>query len=297
MWKQLIHVLSKRNAYTSAGLLSAMATASHLRAPLHCEGNADDLVALHPKEWRKFRVTQVQPLTSNVKRIRFALDSPDHEMGLPVASCLLARAKISGKYEVRPYTPTTSNEEKGLMELVVKGYEQGKVSKFIVNLQIGDELEMKGPFKKYPYRPNTKAAIGMIAGGSGITPMVQVVKEVLRNADDTTQVRLLFANVSEEDIILRNELDALAYMYPDRFQVAYCLDTPPENWDGYSGYITKEMVEEFLPPPSQDNLMMVCGPPPMMFHISGNKAKDKSQGELECLLREMNYTSSMVFKF
>lgn len=289
----------KASVYTSAGLVSTMATATAFKGALHCEGKSDDdLVALHPKEWRKFRVSHVYPVTPNVTRVRFELPSPEHEMGLPVASCLLARAKVNGKNEIRPYTPTTSNEEKGVLELVVKGYEQGKVSKHIVNLQVGDELEMKGPFKKYPYRPNTKAAIGMIAGGSGITPMVQVIKEILRNADDMTQIRLLFANLSEDDIILRNELDALAFMYPDRLQIAYCLDNPPnENWSGYSGYITKDMIQEFLPPPSDDNLIMVCGPPPMMFHISGNKAKDKSQGELEGLLRDMNYTSSMVFKF
>lgn len=258
---------------------------------LHCED------ALHPKEWRKFKLSKITPETHNVSRLRFTLQSPEDQVGLPVASCLLARANIDGKNEIRPYTPVSSNEEKGYVDLVVKGYEQGKVSKHIVNLKVGDELEMKGPFKKYPYKPNTKKVIGMIAGGSGITPMLQVAKEILRNPKDETKVRLLFANVKEEDIILRNELDTLAYFYPDRFEVIYCLDKAPEKWTGYSGYITKEMLQSTMPVPSEENLIMVCGPPPMMFHISGNKAKDKSQGDLNGLLSEMKYTSSMVFKF
>ena len=41
----------------------------------------------------------------------------------------------------------------------------------------------------------------------------------------------------------------------------------------------------------------MCGPPPMMEHISGNKAKDKSQGELKGILKDMGYSSDQVFKF
>lgn len=65
-----------------------------------------------------------------------------------------------------PYTPTSTNSDKGMMELVVKGYEHGLLSKHIVNLKPGDILEMKGPFKKYPYQANEKKCIGMIAGKS-----------------------------------------------------------------------------------------------------------------------------------
>jgi len=126
--------------------------------------------------------------------------------------------------------------------------------------------------------------------------MLQIVREIVRNHSDKTEIRLLFANVSEDDIILRDEIDALRHLHPN-FKVKYCLDNPPADWDGYSGYITKEMLEEFMPPPEDQNLILVCGPPPMMYHISGNKAKDKSQGTLEGLLKDMAYKSTMVFKF
>ena len=262
------------------------------------ESKNEEEAALNPKEWRPFRVKSVENLTHNTSLIRFALPSETQRMGLPVASCLMARAKIDGKQVARPYTPVSSNEEAGMMELIVKGYPQGKLSKHIAfNLKVGDELEMKGPFKKYPYKANVKKKIGMIAGGSGITPMMQVIREILRNPSDETEVSLLFANVTEEDIILRNELDALAHLYPTRFRVHYVLDKPPTGWNASSGYITSEMIKEFMPEPSDDNLVCVCGPPALMFHISGNKAKDKSQGELQGLLKELNYTSMQVFKF
>lgn len=67
-------------------------------------------------------------------------------------------------------------------------------------------MQMKGPFQKISYQPNKWKRIGMIAGGSGLTPMLQVVFEALKRAplDDNTQITLVFANVSEEDIILKD---------------------------------------------------------------------------------------------
>lgn len=52
--------------------------------------------------------------------------------------------------------------------------------------------------------------IGMVAGGSGITPMLQVIDEILSNKDDKTQVSLVFANQTESDIILKDRIDAWA---------------------------------------------------------------------------------------
>ena len=59
----------------------------------------------------------------------------------------------------------------------------------------------------------------MLAGGSGITPMFQVVQAILRNPFDTTRVSLVYANVAEEDILLREQMDALAQSEKSRFQV------------------------------------------------------------------------------
>lgn len=280
--------------FASAAALAGMGGMSWMSTSVQCDGAK---IALNSKEWRTFRVGEVEQVTSNVTRIRFDLPSEEHEMGLSVASCLMARADIDGKMVARPYTPTSMNEDKGHMELVVKGYPQGKLSKHIVNLQVGDELEMKGPFKKIEYTPNMKKEIGMVAGGSGITPMLQVIRQILKNPLDKTKIHLLFANVSENDIILRDVLDALEHLHGDRLKITYCVDKASPGWTGCTGYVTKEMLETYMPKPSDDNIVFVCGPPALMAHISGNKAKDKSQGELSGLLKDMEYTSSMVYKF
>ena len=67
--------------------------------------------------------------------------------------------------------------------------------------------------------------INMIAGGTGVTPMLQVLRAVLRDADDPTQTALIFANQSPADIFLRDEIDALARDHPRRFRVWYSRDS------------------------------------------------------------------------
>lgn len=287
--------LTSNMTLAALGLASVSAFSAYSSSSAQCEGD-EKKVALSPREFRSFTVRKVDDVTHNTKRIVFDLPSADHEMGITTASCLLAKASVNGKNVVRPYTPTNINSEKGFLELVVKGYPTGLLSKHIVELKEGDVLEMKGPFVKFEYKPNKYKQIGFIAGGSGLTPMLQVAKEICRNPADKTEIVLLFANVTEQDIILRDELDALQYLYP-QFKVVHVLSNPSETWTGLKGFVSKEMVEEFMPAPSDDNMVCVCGPPPMMYHISGDKAKDKTQGELQGLLKDLNYTFTQVFKF
>lgn len=81
-------------------------------------------------------------------------------------------------------------------------------------------------------------------------------------------------------------------------QVVYLLDKPPtDNWQGELGYLTVDMAKKYFPPPSNDNLILVCGPPPMMKAISGDKVSPKDQGELAGVLKEAGYTKDQVYKF
>jgi cytochrome-b5 reductase len=104
----------------------------------------------------------------------------------------------------------------------------------------------------------------MIAGGTGITPMLQIIKAILKNPNDKTQISLIFANVNEEDILLREELDALMESNKNQFKVFYVLNNPPENWKGGVGFVTKEIIQEHLPKPLADVKALLCGPPPMI---------------------------------
>ncbi|KAJ2859257.1 hypothetical protein GGI22_003043 [Coemansia erecta] len=163
----------------------------------------------------------------------------------------------------------------------------------------GDVLAMKGPVKKLPYTANSLKEIGMIAGGSGITPMLQLINNVLEDPNDRTKLTLLFANKSEDDIILRATLDDLAEKHSDQLKVHYVVDkASSRNWQGDVGYVTKELVQKYMPSPAdKDVLVSACGPPPMMKAVSGPKAPDYSQGEVGGIFKELGYTSEQVFKF
>lgn len=114
-------------------------------------------------------------------------------------------------------------------------------------MKIGQALKVKGPKGAMIYTTNMVRHLGMIAGGTGITPMLQVVKAISRGrprngGNDKTEVDLIFANVNKEDILLREDLDALA-KEDDRFRVHYVLNNPPEGWNGGVGFVTPEMIK------------------------------------------------------
>ena len=257
--------------------------------------------ALSPSEFRSFKVQSVSVINHNTKRIRFQFPTENSQSGLTVASCLVTKAQINNEDVIRPYTPVTLNNTKGYMDLIVKSYPQGLMSSHICSLTEGDSLLMKGPFPKIKINPayNSKPEISMVAGGSGITPMYQVIQELLGDDKDQTKLNLIYCNVNEDDILLRNELDSFAKQFPDRFSVHYVLNNPPaQGWEGYVGYFSEEIALKHCPKPGTDGgQVFVCGPPPMMEAISGDKMPDKSQGELKGLLKKMGYKESEVYKF
>lgn len=114
-------------------------------------------------------------------------------------------------------------------------------------LEIGDKMQVKGPKGAMVYTPGLVKKFGMIAGGTGITPMLQVIRAIVRGrprngGKDTTEVDLIFANVNFEDILLKEDLDSLAKEDPG-FRVYYVLNNPPEQWDGGVGFCTPDMIK------------------------------------------------------
>ena len=201
-----------------------------------------------------------------------------------------------GKDAVRPYTPVTTNRDLGHFDFVVKRYPNGKGSVYLTDVKVGDSVEVKGPYAKIQYSPNFKKQVGMIAGGTGITPMFQILSEALSHPEDKTEYTLVFANVTEADILLKDQLDDLAKKHSN-FKVHYVLNQAPQGWNGSVGHVNADILKKYMPAPSDDNIVMVCGPPPMMKVLSGPKKSASEQGELSGLLKELNYTEAQVFKF
>jgi len=255
---------------------------------------AGEAPVLNPKKFNDFRVDEIKRYNYNTNIYTFKNVSAPAK--LPVASFVVAKgpAGADGKAMYRPYTPI--GFENGVLTLLVKVYPNGNVSKYFGDLKPGDMVTMKGPLKKLEYNSNMKRQIGMVAGGSGITPMMQIIKEVLKNPTDKTQVHLVYCNVTEEDILLREELSALSNQH-ENFTVHHILEKPTESWRGLEGRITRDYASQLLPPPSDENLILICGPPGFMKAVSGDKTKDRKQGEVEGMLKDLGYNIDQVFKF
>ncbi|KAH1090735.1 hypothetical protein J1N35_017992 [Gossypium stocksii] len=242
-------------------------------------------VCLDPEEFKEFKLVKRTQLSYNVAKFKFALPTPTSVLGLPIGQHMSCRGKDqNGDDVVKPYTPTTLDSDLGYFELVIKMYPQGRMSHHFREMQEGDYLAVKGPKGRFKYQPGQVRAFGMLAGGTGITPMFQVARAILENPKDKTDIHLIYANVAYEDILLKEELDELTSRYPNRMSVYYVLNQPPEGWDGGVGFISKEMIQVHCPAPAEDIKILRCGPPPM------NKA-------MAAHLEALGYISEMQFQF
>eukprot|EP00842_Homolaphlyctis_polyrhiza_P001858 jgi/Hompol1/2673/HPOL_005751-RA len=251
---------------------------------------ANPVPALDPNEFKSFKVKDIETLNHNTKIIRVALPEGTTELGLPTASCFVIRHTNGTKEDgtpnvvIRPYTPIEDPKRgyTGHFDILVKKYPGGIVSTYLHSLAPGDSIEIKGPIKKFPYTANEFSHIGMIAGGTGITPMIQVFQRIFSDPTDKTKVSLIFANVSEDDIVLKDYLDQISRLHPDRFRVFYTIDRASEGWKHGVGFVNEEMIKKFMPAPGKGKVFF-CGPPPMMNFVTGPKGPKFTQGESRAL--------------
>ncbi|XP_042409256.1 NADH--cytochrome b5 reductase 1-like isoform X1 [Zingiber officinale] len=155
--------------------------------------------SLDPENFRDFKLVQKKQLSHNVAKFQFALPTPSSVLGLPIGQHISCRGKDNlGDEVIKPYTPTTLDSDLGYFELVIKMYPQGRMSHHFREMKVGDYMSVKGPKGRFKYQVGQVRAFGMIAGGSGITPMFQVTRAILENPKDKTKVHLIYANVTYE---------------------------------------------------------------------------------------------------
>ncbi|PYI01086.1 hypothetical protein BO78DRAFT_411732 [Aspergillus sclerotiicarbonarius CBS 121057] len=220
---------------------------------------------LDSKEYQCLPLVQKDLLSPSVYRFVFALPDMKGVIGLPIGQHVAIRANINGNSVTRSYTPVSNNLDLGRLELVVKCYPDGLLSgQYLANLTVGDEVEFRGPKGAMRYSRGLCAKIGMVAGGTGITPMYQLIRAICEDERDTTEISLIYASRTEGDILLREELEAFARKYPKNFKLWYMLDTTPEGWMYGTGHVNPTVLSERLPAPSAETKVLLCGPPGMV---------------------------------
>lgn len=224
-------------------------------------------------EYKSFPLVTKTVLTKDTAIYTFGLPNADDVLGLPIGQHISIKASIptekgEERTVVRSYTPISSDQDsQGHFDLLAKSYANGTISHLLGQLQIGDKINITGPQGTYDYTRNCRDMIGMVAGGTGITPMYQVIKAIYEDKKDVTQVYLIFASACEEELFLKNEIDRMARERPGQFHVYYMVEkTDREDWEGGIGYVTREVMDEHLPLPSsaQRVQLLLCGPPRMV---------------------------------
>jgi len=252
--------------------------------------------ALDPTKYIPFKLVKKEVLSHDSALFVFALQTPQTRLGLPIGQHIsLQFTDGDGRSHQRSYTPTTGDETLGTVSFVIKVYRAnihpkfprgGMLSQHIDSLKIGDTLDMKGPkghleylsqgrftvqaSPRKPIEKRTATHFGMIGGGTGITPMLQVLHGIFRNGkDNTTTASLLYANQTEEDILVRDELENLEKQFPGRFHLHYTVDRPKEDgsWKGSTGFVSQEMIEKHVirnGVSKGSTQILMCGPPGML---------------------------------
>lgn len=220
---------------------------------------------LDPREYKDLPLLVKDEVAPAVFRFVFKLPNSHDVVGIPIGQHVAIKANVDGKAVSRSYTPTSNNLDKGKLELIVRCYADGLLTgKYLANLGRGDKVSFRGPKGAMKYRNGLCKHIGMIAGGTGITPMYQLIRAICEDDKDLTEVSLIYANRTEGDILLREELDRFARNYPKNLKIWYMLDQPPKDWQFGSGYVTADVISERLPKPADDTKLMLCGPPGMI---------------------------------
>ncbi|XP_053737036.1 cytochrome b5 reductase 4 isoform X2 [Synchiropus splendidus] len=190
-------------------------------------------------------------------------------MHVPVGKHVYLKSLTQDIEVVRPYTPIDSelvavsdlSSQESYLYLMIKIYPDGVFTQLLEKLRIGDSVSVSNPQGNFSIRPLRNIThLFLLAAGTGLSPMVRLIKHALQDIDTLRMIKLLFFNRQEKDILWRHQLDHLEAQ-EERFQVEYVLSEACENWTSRKGRIEESMLKDFLHRASDSKCFVcVCGP-------------------------------------
>jgi len=242
--------------------LPAHRAASHVVVSSH-----HPVGAIAPAEYRKFKLSKKIELANGIWKFVFALPTSTSVLGLPIGQHIAIRGEVDDHTITRSYTPISNNRDLGRLELMIRLYPDGQLSRYLSGIQVGDLVEIRGPKGSMRYRKGMSKRLGMVGGGTGITPLYQLIRAICEDKTDDTEVSLVYANRSEADIMMREQLETFAAQSNGQFKLHFMLDHPSDKWEGGRGYVNADVLKEHMPPKDDDTKILLCGPPPMVNAI------------------------------
>ena len=206
------------------------------------------------------RLVHVTKQTPDSTTLRFAVNG-ERKLDARPGQFLTFSFLFDGKKETRCYSICSSPARSGYVEITPKRVADGCVSVFLNDqAAIGMTVEASGPSGQFYLTPEDTRIV-LLAGGSGITPMMAM----LRYLDDLcldTEATLLYCVRTREDIMFHQELEDLCGRLTS-FRYNVLLSRPDADWHGARGHISREFISKNVPD-LESRAFFLCGPPPFM---------------------------------
>lgn len=281
-----------------------------------------------PTSFVELPLLAARPVSRDASVFEFGLPAGASSLDLPVCACILMRAPDgAGGDHVRPYTPVSApDRDDGSFELLVKRYDDGVASSWLHGLQPGAAgegsvvgfkhiaLNVKVPLPFAGEHAGVRKLL-MLAGGTGVAPMFQALTRLLGGGgggggglpaaggappQQPEEIVLVLGNKGEGDILLREELDALAAAHPGRLAVHHVLGeaaaaTAAAGWAGEVGWVDAEKVARLGFAPADDVAVFVCGLPALYESLCG--AREEPGVAPASVLGQLGFADKHVFKF
>lgn len=215
------------------------------------------------------KVSEAYMNTDNSRTIRFVGvngELPVFESGQYINIFLT----IGGVRTSRPYSISSPSNQRGYYEITVARIsENGFVSDYLIDeLRVGDIVEANGPAGNFKYNPVFhKKDVVLIAGGSGITPFISMIKEVLERGLDRN-IFLIYGVPNTYNVIYIDEIEKMAKEY-ENFEYELVCSDPDKDWKGLTGFITKDIINHLVGD-TNNKTYYICGPQAMNLSVENS---------------------------
>lgn len=199
-----------------------------------------------PHDLRRLTVSEVTAVTPNAVQITFA--PPPEPLTYEAGQYLTFVVQVNDQIYYRSYSLITDSRLDQAPAIVVKRKQGGAVSGHLVEtVRVGDTFAVTAPAGRFtaPTSPVRARHLVLVGGGSGITPLYAIARSVLHFEPKSTVV-LIYANVSWDEIILRDAISELEQRFAPRFKVVHVLDQPSARFSTVIGRIGAAQAEALL---------------------------------------------------
>lgn len=218
-------------------------------------------------DWQLGTIARNEPITSRTHALDIELPGWDgHLPGQHVDIRLTAedgyQAERSYSIASAPHTST--------IELAVERLDDGEVSMYLTDVLVpGDQIELRGPIGGYfTWMPDDGGPVLLIAGGSGVAPLMSMIRERFAHQSDVP-MRLLYSSRAWDEVIYRDELTELAAREAGFELVQTLTRHQPPDWTGFSRRIDRAMLELVAYPADSASRAYVCGPTALVESAAG----------------------------